>query len=156
MRRADREVTDFSRMLEVVSACECCRIGLVDGNEAYIVPVNFGYEASDGHLVLYFHGATEGRKMELLEKQGVVSFEMDRTHGLVPMDQACGFSFRYECVMGKGTAAFLTTLDGKAYGLQKIMGHYTHKEVWDFDPAMFDALFVVRLDVEDWSCKING
>ena len=42
MRRKDREVTDFSRMLEIVQRCDCCRIGLVEDGEAYIVPLNFG------------------------------------------------------------------------------------------------------------------
>ena len=41
MRRKDREVTDFDKMMEILSACDCCRLGLVDENGAYIVPLNF-------------------------------------------------------------------------------------------------------------------
>ena len=67
MRRKDREVTDFSRMLEILYACDCCRLGLVDGGEAYIVPMNFGIAREDGNLVLYFHAAKEGRKIDLLK-----------------------------------------------------------------------------------------
>ncbi len=53
MRRKDREVTDFDKMMEILSACDCCRLGLVDENGAYIVPLNFGYEEADGKLFLF-------------------------------------------------------------------------------------------------------
>ena len=43
MRRKDREITDFNKMLDIMEACDCCRIGLADKSEAYIVPLNFGY-----------------------------------------------------------------------------------------------------------------
>lgn len=45
MRRADREIREFDRMLAVADACDCCRLGLLDDAGAYIVPLNFGYEA---------------------------------------------------------------------------------------------------------------
>lgn len=44
MRRVDREVTDFLKMTDIMKNCECCRLGLVDKNEAYIVPMNFWIE----------------------------------------------------------------------------------------------------------------
>ena len=55
MRRTDREITDFHEMMEILKSCDCCRIGLLDGQEAYIVPMNFGYEECGEHLTLYFH-----------------------------------------------------------------------------------------------------
>ena len=44
MRRKEREVTDYNKMIEILKSCDCCRIGLVDDKGAYIVPMNFGYE----------------------------------------------------------------------------------------------------------------
>ena len=43
MRRKDREVTDEARIDEIISRCNCCRIGFNDSGEVYIVPLNFGY-----------------------------------------------------------------------------------------------------------------
>ena len=34
MRRADREVTDYGRMLDILQQCDCCRLGFVDGEGA--------------------------------------------------------------------------------------------------------------------------
>ena len=78
MRRRDREICSFDEMMEIVQTCDCCRLGLVDEeNSAYIVPMNFGAENSGGSLVLYFHSAQEGKKIELLKKNPIASFEMD-------------------------------------------------------------------------------
>lgn len=60
MRRRDREITDWEKMLEIVAECDCCRLGLVDNGKAYIVPMNFGFEDAGSALTLYFHCAAEG------------------------------------------------------------------------------------------------
>ena len=78
MRRVDREVTDFLKMTDIMKNCECCRLGLVDKNEAYIVPMNFGIEIIGEQVILYFHCANQGRKIELISGQTITSFEMDK------------------------------------------------------------------------------
>ena len=62
MRRAEKEITDRAQIDSIIQEAGVCRIGLVDGDEAYIVPMNFGY--ADG--CLWFHCAKEGRKMDLV------------------------------------------------------------------------------------------
>ena len=36
MRRSDREITDYDKMLEIAKKCDCLRLGLLDDNEVYI------------------------------------------------------------------------------------------------------------------------
>lgn len=43
MRRADRAVTDRERILRVIEACSCCRVGFSCPEGAYIVPLNFAF-----------------------------------------------------------------------------------------------------------------
>lgn len=102
MRRKDREITDYTQMLEMLDGCDCCRLGLIDNGAAYIVPLNFGYANQDGKLTLYFHSALEGKKIDLMKQQSVVSFEMDQKHALMEGAIACDYSYHYECVMGQG------------------------------------------------------
>ena len=64
MRRKDREITSYDKMLEIMQSCDCCRIGLKDKDGVYILPLNFGYEEKSGKLTLYFHGASEGKKID--------------------------------------------------------------------------------------------
>lgn len=153
MRRKDREVTDLSKMISIIEACECCRIGLVDESEAYIVPMNFGYEMAGSNITLYFHCAKEGRKIDLLAKQKNVSFEMDTKHCLVEGKTGCDFSYLYQCIMGKGKIEILNNEIGKIHGLKQIMTHYTKTTNWNFESKHVDMVYVLKLSVEEWSCK---
>ena len=77
MRRKDRAVTDRAQILDILSRCHCCRLGFQDKEEVYIVPLNFGYTESDGHLTLYFHSARQGRKIDLIARTHRAGFELD-------------------------------------------------------------------------------
>lgn len=153
MRRTDREVTDWHETLSVIEACDCCRLGLADGDFPYIVPLNFGFEETAGKLSLYFHGALEGRKISLIAANGKASFELDRKHELVEGETACKYSYKYESVMGVGDIRLLETREEKLLGLQKIMQHYSGKQAWDFDEGALARVHVIRLDVKELSCK---
>ena len=153
MRRTDREIKDHSKIMEILNACDCCRLGLVDNQEAYIIPMNFGYDIIDEQLLLYFHCANEGRKIDLLPKQSVVSFEMDTKHRLTEGKLGCDFSFLYQSIMGTGIVKEVSDTDGKIYGLQRIMAHYTNKTLWEFNDKILSVTKVLQLSVGTLSCK---
>lgn len=153
MRRTDREVTDWNETLAIIEACDCCRLGLADGDFPYIVPLNFGFEVCGKSLSLYFHGALEGRKISLITANKKASFEMDRKHELVEAGTACKYSFKYESVMGKGEIRLLETREEKLLGLSKIMQHYSGQQAWAFDEGALDRVHVLRLDVLELTCK---
>lgn len=89
MRRNDREVTDSQKINNIILACDCCRIGFSDGNGVYIVPLNFGYVENGGKRTLYFHGAAEGRKINLIKQTGYAGFELDTNHKLQRLYRLC-------------------------------------------------------------------
>lgn len=153
MRRRDREIIELSKMLEIMEKCDCCRVGFVDGNEAYIVPLNFGFEESDRGIVLYFHSAKEGRKINLLNEVKTATFEMDSKHELVEGKIACDFSYLYQCIMGKGKVELVTDNDEKVHGLTKIMSHYSKVPKWEFKQEHVDRVAVFKITVTEWSCK---
>lgn len=76
MRRNDREITDREKIREIIQKCYCCRLGFNDAGKVYIVPLSFGYEEIGDRRVFYFHGATEGRKIELIRKTHYAAFEL--------------------------------------------------------------------------------
>ena len=97
MRRRERAVSDWNHVLEIIQSCDCCRVAFSEPDGPYIVPMNFGIESSqEGQMVLYFHGASAGKKGELMQKNPCVGFEMDTGHGLVPGAQAYSCSFLYQ------------------------------------------------------------
>ena len=97
MRRSDREIKDRAELLDVISRCDVCRLALNDEEGyPYILPLNFGEKDVDGQLTLYFHGAMEGKKYELMEKDPRASFEMDCSHELFMNDEKMSCTMKYE------------------------------------------------------------
>ena len=153
MRRKDREVTDRAAMLAVLSRCSCCRVGFCDGEDVYIVPLNFAFVQTGERLAFYFHGAKQGRKMALAEKNPRVGFELDTSHRLKRGESACEYSYLYESVVGEGRLSVVTGRAEKITGLQCLMRKYGGQEAWSFDERALERVAVLRLDVERWSCK---
>lgn len=155
MRRKDREVLDEVKIDKFIRNCDCCRIGFYDkeNNEVYIVPLNFGYSHVDNKRVFYFHGAKEGRKIELISKTKKVSFEMDSNHELIVGKMACNYSERYQSVMGTGLISFVEDKDEKIAVLNEIMFQSTGKKDWDFPEPMLNGVAVFKIEVTSLSCK---
>ena len=102
MRRKEREVTDAGEIREILDECKVCRLGLSDEDGIYMVPMNYGYREQDGKLILYFHGAKEGKKVEMIRKDPRAGFEMDCGHGLQEGEKACQYSYYFASVIGTG------------------------------------------------------
>ena len=155
MRRKDREVLDEVKIDKFIRNCDCCRIGFYDkeNNEVYIVPLNFWYSHVDNKRVFYFHGAKEGRKIELISKTKKVSFEMDSNHELIVGKMACNYSERYQSVMGTGLISFVEDKDEKIAALKEIMFQSTGKKDWDFPEPMLNGVAVFMIEVISLSAK---
>ena len=97
MRLKKREVTDPIVLKQILQECHVVRLGLKDEEGMVIVPVNFGYEMTEGErekprLRLYFHSATAGRKVHALAFDSHVAVEMDCGYELITGDYSCSFS----------------------------------------------------------------
>ncbi len=101
MRKATREITDLVQIADLLGRCDTIRIGITDDAAPYVVPVSFGYEVCDGSIIVYFHGATEGRKVTLLEKHPRICVEADLCHGFVENGNG-GITCDYESIIGYG------------------------------------------------------
>ena len=124
MRRVDRQITDEARLREIMALCKVCRLGCVDNGRPYVVPLNFGYDWPEGgNPTLFFHGATEGHKLDVLRKNSAVCIEMDTNHQLVPGDEAAKYGFAYSSIIGFGDAVFVDDADGKRFALERLMAH---------------------------------
>lgn len=154
MRRQDREITDKSRILAILERCDVCRVGLADEAAPYIVPMNFGFSFENEMPTLYFHGASEGRKLDLIRKNSYVGWEMDTCHQLLDGgDVPCRYTMAYQSLIGTGSMTFLESLEEKQFGLQKIMEHYTLRRPWHFPLESFKQVTVLALHVTSISGK---
>lgn len=112
MRRAERAVTDREKILQILDACHCCRVGFSDPDGAYIVPLSFAFVPGTPDR-FYFHGAKEGRKAALIAARPKVGFELDCSYALVGGTSGCSYSCRYQSVIGTGRIGEVTDMEEK-------------------------------------------
>lgn len=151
MRRSDREITNQEEMIRIMEKCEVCRLALHDDAYPYILPLNFGMRTEGGTVSLYFHGATEGKKYELIKKDNRASFEMDCSHQLVLDEEDGNCTMNYESVIGYGRIRILTERE-KQDALSVLMKHY-HSEDFSYNQAVVPQTTVFQLTVEHMSGK---
>lgn len=153
MRRKDREVTDKNKIIQIIKDCDCCRIAFKEDEGTYILPLNFGLDQTENNLVFYFHGAKEGKKIDLIKEQSVVGFELDTKHELVPGKSACEYSYKYQSVIGKGKINLVEDTNEKLHALNTIMLQYTAIPKMNYNSKMLDTVAIIKLEVLELSCK---
>ena len=152
LTRREREVTDINKVLEILDKSKVVRIGLVDGDEAYVVPMNYGYTYENEKLTLYLHGARRGKKIDLMQKNPKVFFEMDCD--IVPFEGevACKYGITYSSIMGKGKATILENPEEKMQALTYLMKTQTNKD-FEFTEQRVSVGAVIRIDVTEFTAK---
>jgi hypothetical protein len=153
MRRADREVKEFADIVAIIKKCDVCRIALNNNGYPYILPLNFGLLINGNKIELYFHGALEGTKYDLIEKDNRASFEMDCAHRLVTDTETESCTMEYESVIGQGHIEMLSD-DEKYDALCILMKHY-HQEDFPFNKSVMPRTKVFKLVVENVTGKIR-
>ena len=152
MRRSDRQVTDSTEILNIIKKRKVCRIGFFD-ESIYIVPLNFGIAFEDNQLTLFFHGALEGRKANILNRENTsVGIEMDYSHKLIENELACEYSHQFESLIGHGFAEIIDQYDEKINALNQIMHHQTGR-YFEFDENHVNGTLVFKVTLEQYSVK---
>jgi hypothetical protein len=149
MRRFEKEITDPGVIEDILLHSPLCRIGLVDGDEAYIVPMNYGYHNGS----LWFHSAPHGRKIELIRKNSLVTFEITRSEELVMGKMACDWTSRYRSVMGRGRMEIIADKEAKKEGLDVIMRKYGAEGELVYRDSSLDRMVILKLNIDDLSAK---
>ncbi len=151
MRKKEKEITDSAEIEQVIKQARVCRLGFVDGNEPYVVPVCFGYKDN----AFYFHCAPEGRKIDLIKKNNRVCVEVEADVEIINAENPCGWSIKYRSVIGVGRAYILEDEEDKIRGLAVLMRQFGDKEP-DMEFEKADRVAVVRIDIEHIAGKKSG
>jgi len=149
MRRTDKEITNRREIDTILSKATICRIGLVDNNVAYIVPLNFGYKNN----CLYFHSAPIGKKIELIKKNNMICFEVDIDHEIIDSGIPCKWSSKYASVIGYGKASFITDSAKKKDALNIIIDHYAPGTSYDFPNKKLQEVTIIKIEITQMTGK---
>jgi nitroimidazol reductase NimA-like FMN-containing flavoprotein (pyridoxamine 5'-phosphate oxidase superfamily) len=158
MTRRERQVTDPAEIKRILDTCQILHLGLTDGDQPYVVPMNYGYEflgeGEEERLVLYIHGARQGYKLDLMKTNPKVFVAMECSVQPFEGDVACRFGTSYESLMGSGTARIIEDPAEKIHGLEVLMATQTGRDFGGaFDEKLAGVVSVIRIDANSYTAK---
>lgn len=150
MRKADREIKSCGEILRLLDECQTMRLALHDEPYPYIVPLSYGWEERDGKILLYFHCAKKGKKLDLIERNNHVCFEVDSLAGYRSTEHGVTADYKSVIAFGRAERVYGEEL---VRGLELLLEHchvegYSAKEC-----AARDITAVVKITVESITGK---
>lgn len=152
MTRRERQIFDIDKIIEILDKSKVLHLGMVDGDEPYVVPMNYGYEFNDDKLIVYLHCARRGRKIDLMRTNPKVFFELECDITPFEGEIACKYGITYASVMGRGVAEILEDPQEKCHGLNVLMKTQTGKD-FTFEEKMVSVVSVIKITVSEYTAK---
>jgi nitroimidazol reductase NimA-like FMN-containing flavoprotein (pyridoxamine 5'-phosphate oxidase superfamily) len=153
MRRKDREVRDINDIEEILRQCKTCHVAMVDKGAPYVIPLSYGYRIIDNKaLELYFHSAHEGRKLDVLNRDNRVCFEISCEGEPVHSETPCNSGYYYTSVIGFGEVVFIEETEEKCDALSVLFKHQTGKDI-EFAPGQANSVCVFKIVSTEFAGK---
>ncbi|MEE9912092.1 MAG: pyridoxamine 5'-phosphate oxidase family protein [Deltaproteobacteria bacterium] len=149
MRRSEREIKDRTEIDAILQEAMVCRIAMAAGNQPYVVPVNFA--VSDHRL--YFHCAKTGKKIDMLQSNPSVCFEVDIPGDLRVAETACSWGMTYKSVIGFGQACFIEDDREKRAALDILMKKYSGRDSFSYADNVLDKVLLIGINIKTISGK---
>lgn len=120
MRMQDRICNDKQKIEELLSSAETGFLGLANNDVPYVVPLNFVW--FDGSI--YFHGASEGKKVDFINNNSVATFVISEFQGTMVSPIPANTDTAYLSVMLFGDIEFVNTLSEATNAMQVLLDKY--------------------------------
>ena len=146
MRVARKEMSTKAKMEEVLGKCHVGRLGTIGkGGLPMVKPLNYVYFEER----IYFHSAREGEKIEHIERDPRVCFEVDLPIAYVKgTENPCKATYRYQSVIATGQASIVEDEGERLRVLGALMKKYQPEGGYGpFMPEKVALTTVVRIDV---------
>ena len=152
MTKREFQITDEGQIRAILDSAKVLHLGLAVNNEPYVVPMNYGYTMENGRLVLYLHSAVRGRKLDMLQANSNVFFEMDCDRVPFEGQVACQYGLAYSSIMGRGSARIVEDVEEKKQAMSILMKTQTGKD-FSFNQRLVSIVAVIRIDVAEYTAK---
>lgn len=152
LTRREKLITDTDVVEEILKKAKVLHLGLVDGDEPYVVPMNYGHTFENGKLTLWLHGANRGRKLDVMRKNPKIFFSMECDITPFEGEVACKYGISYSSLMGKGTAEIIDDVEVKKQALTHLMKTQTEKD-FQFNDKLVSVVSIIRIDVSEYTAK---
>jgi len=151
IRRKEKAITDEKIMKKILSEVAYVTIALCKDNQPYLVSLSHGYDLDKN--CIYFHCASEGKKIDYLKENNVVWGQAIIDKGYI--QGSC--DHLYATTQFKGKVTFITDFDEKKEALTNMVHKLDNKP----DEVIYKQLTqqsitkisVGRIDIEYMSGK---
>jgi len=140
-------MVDRAEIESVLSEARFMRLGLCDGSEPYVVPVNFAWKPGR----VYFHCAAEGKKLDVMSRNPRVCFQVDVDAQVVKAEKAEDWTTRYRSVIGWGTATLVEDPGERLYALDLLMERHGGPP-GPYPAGVLTRVTIIRIDID----KLTG
>ena len=117
LRRQDKEIKDPEKLKKILHETDYVTIALVKDSEPYLVSLSHAYD--DAENCIYFHSASEGKKLDYMKASPVVWGQAILDHGY--HKGQC--SHLYASVMFKGKIEFIEDTETKRSVFRMMVNH---------------------------------
>jgi len=142
---------------EILSNGMVAHVGFIEDGLPYVIPLTYHYDCKSPDLI-YLHGSTRSRAMEVLATGAPVCVTVTLADGLVYSRKAMNHSMNYRSVVLFGTAREVTHPEEKFELFAQMVQRYFPDRLLerDYDPPPESDLGVtslVEMRIEEWNAK---
>ncbi|TRZ38365.1 pyridoxamine 5'-phosphate oxidase family protein [Niallia circulans] len=112
--------TDEEQINDCLSVCRTGYLGLSDGMEPYVVPLNYVWHNKS----IYFHGADEGRKIRIIESNAAGCFTICEELGTMSDPVPAKTDTAYWSIMAFGHIEKVTDKEEARNSMQALLNKY--------------------------------
>jgi len=152
MRRKDKEITNQEEILDILQTGELITIAMQDETEPYQVIMNYGF---DGKYI-YLHGAKEGRKMEIIEKNPRICFSIYLDYKLAGKKGTAEVTARYRSVIGYGKTKVIEDFEEKKEAVDILLKQADAGTVAEIPDIAIKSVAILKIEIETMTGKKSG
>lgn len=144
VRRKDREITDVDTMKNILKSTKYVTIALSMDNEPYLVSLSHGYD--EGRHCLYFHCASEGKKLVYAKANNKVWGQAVQDYGVT---DECDYA--YTCVHFSGRLFMVDDLNEKQHAMEVMVRQLSpnpEAKLAKIKPEKLATTAMGRIDIE--------
>ena len=150
--RREKQIADTNEIREILDKSKVLHLGLADGDMPYVVPMNYGYTMENEKLTLWLHGATQGRKLDIMRVNPKVFFSIECDLQPFEGDVACKYGMGYRSLLGSGVAQIIEDVEIKKKALTYLMKTQTDKD-FEFNDKLVSVVGIIKINVAEYTAK---
>jgi nitroimidazol reductase NimA-like FMN-containing flavoprotein (pyridoxamine 5'-phosphate oxidase superfamily) len=120
IRMQKRACTDTEKISRFLAQAKTGFLGLSAGDIPYVVPLNFAWWKD----AVYFHGASEGRKVTVMQQNSQACFTVSEEYGTITDAVPAHTDTAYMSVVIQGTVEHVSDLTEATEAMQSMLDKY--------------------------------